>query len=934
MVRDRTQAAIEAVYRLLLAAQPQAARRRYGDEMLQTFRERSRAARRRGRRAWLALLARELGGLPAAGLASRISARRRRLASRPGAPAKPSPRGRPRPGFPLPSTALRDPRLPGKGSSPMDSLLQDLRYAVRMLAGNPGFTAVAVLALGLGIGANTAIYSVVHAVILEPLPFAEPDRLLAIWERNPERGWDRAQVAAANYLDWREQATTFIDMGAHNDWLIDLPMSDGGGDPEMVFANEVTGNLFAVLGVEPAIGSGFEPPDTWEGGNPKVLLAHAFWERRFAADPGIVGAQLELGGVTRTVVGVMPPGFTYPLAFRAGAGEMPGIDAWVPTGWPLVRRQQISFRRAHGMSVVGRLRDGVTIEEAASELDAIAARLEVEYPATNVAMGTGVTPLHEWVVGDHDLPLLIMLTAVGFVLLIACANVANMLLARATTRRAEMAVRQAMGASRARLLRQGLTESVLLSGAGGLLGIVAASWGIQVLLRLGPELPRLDRVGLDLTVLGFTAGAILLTGLVFGAVPAWKAAARGDATPTARGASAGPTARHGGRLLVAAEVALALPLVIGAGLMFRTLVGLQDVDPGFDPRNTLVAEIQLPSTSYPDDTAAINFWSALFTTLEEIPGVESAAMSSRLPFRSQRWSSDFSAEGWEADRFGTNVRHDEISPGFFETMKVPIVRGRAIDATDRASGVPVVVINQALADRYFADRDPIGVMITFDRVATENSFWRQIVGVAANVRREHLALEEQPGFYAPVLQDTTLHQYVLLRTAGEPTTLAPALRERVRALDAGLPIYGITTFATVHAEATATERFLLTLLGAFAFVGLALAAVGIYGVISYTTSRRTREIGIRLALGARGPDVVRMIVGGGMAPVLAGIAVGAAGALAVGRVMSSLLFGVTPYDPWTFAAVIALLAAVALLACVMPARRATRLDAATALRND
>ena len=815
----------------------------------------------------------------------------------------------------------------------MDSLLQDLRYALRMLAANPGFTVVAVLALGLGIGANTAIYSVVHAVILEPLPFAEPDRLLAIWERNPERGWDRAQAASANYLDWQAQATSFVDMGAHNDWLVDLPMS-AGGDPEMVFANEVTGNLFTVLGVEPSLGSGFEPSDTWAGGSPKILLAHAFWERRFAADPDIVGRQLELGGVSRTVVGVMPPGFTYPLAFLAGQGEMPDIDAWVPTGWALDRRQQVSFRRAHGMSVVGRLRDGVTIEEAEAELDAIAARLEVEYPATNVAMGTGVTPLREWVVGDHDLPLLIMLAAVGFVLLIACANVANMLLARATSRRAEMAVRQAMGASRARLLRQGLTESLLLSGAGGALGIIAGTWGINVLLRLGPELPRLDRVGLNLAVLGFTAGAVLLTGLVFGTVPAWKAAARADAAPATRGASAAPATRHGGRLLVAAEVAMALPLVIGAGLMFRTLVELRDVDPGFDPSNTLVAEIQLPPSSYPDDTAAINFWSALYPTLEEIPGVESAAMSSRLPFRNQRWSSDFSAEGWDADRFGINVRHDETSPGLFETMRVPIVRGRAIDETDRASGVPVVVINQALADRYFADRDPIGVMITFDRVPSESSFWRQIVGVAADVRREHLALEEQPGFYAPVLQDTTLHLYVLLRTTGEPTAVVPALRERVRALDPGLPVYGITTLAAVHDEATATERFLLTLLGAFAFVGLALATVGIYGVISYTTSRRTREIGIRLALGARVPDVMRMIVAGGMAPVLVGIALGAAGAIAVGRVMASLLFGVTPYDPWTFATVTALLAAVALLACIVPARRVTRVDAATALRND
>jgi putative ABC transport system permease protein len=805
-------------------------------------------------------------------------------------------------------------------------MLQDVRYAVRVLLKTPAFAAAAVITVAIGVGANTAIFSLVNAVILRPLPFEEPDRLLAIWEQNPERGWYKAQVAAANYLDWQAQSEAFADMAAHNDWLIQMALT-GDGDPEMVFANEVTGNFFSVLGVQPLLGRSFRPQETWVTERPVVILSHDFWIRRFGGDPAVVGTDLVLDGAAKEVAGVMPSSFTYPF---------PDADMWVPVAWDPSRREQVSFRRAHGMGVIGRLRQGVTLEAAEAEMATIAARLERQHPETNEYMGNGVTPLHEWVVGDTRQPLLLLLSAVGFVLLIACANVANMLLARSTARAHEMAVRNALGASRRRLVRQGLTESLAISAIGGTLGFVLAIWATDALVALSPaNLPRVHEVEIDTTLALFSFAVTLLAGLVFGAAPALRSArpdVRRGLTQEGRGnPDLGSRSRAVG-LLVVAEVALALPLVAGAGLMARTLVQMHDVDPGFDASSTLAVGISLPAGRYAEGAQVVGFYSQLLGSVRDLPGVVAAATSSRLPFAEQRWTSDFTAEDWPPGRFGINVRHDEISPGLFQTLRVPLIRGRSFTRADDREGPLVAVINRALAERYFPDRDPVGVRICFDREPDESSNWFTIVGIVDNVRRVSLAADEEPSIYAAISQDWTRNVRLLVRASGEPEVLIAAVRRAVHALDPDLPLFGLTTLDQLVSESVAQERFLFLLLSVFAGVALLLSAVGVYGVVTYAVSRRTAEIGVRIALGARRADVLRTVVAQGMLPVIVGIAIGLPGALLAARLMARFLFEVAATDPLTFVTVCALLLAVGLVACYAPARRATKVDPVIALR--
>ena len=889
--------------RLCLRTLPEDFHRRYAAEIEQTVLERLAGARqRRGPfGTWPSALY-ELAGLMAAGLRARASA-----------PAH---------------LSSRSPQVQAsnfEGMSTMSNLAHEIRHAARSLLRRPLFTVVAGLALALGIGANVAIFSVVQAVLLRPLPFEDPDRLVVIWETNPERGWTDAQASSANYLDWREQAKSFEGMAAYNDWLTERTIL-AGGEPSMLQASEVTGSFFQVLGQLPALGTGFDEADTWAGTEPSVILSHGLWQSLYGGDPEILGQALELDGDAYRIRGVMGEGFRFPF---------PDADLWLPTAWDRANLEQAWFRRAHGMRVVGRLAEGVDERQAAAELAAIAEGLEEKYPATNTRMGNGLGSLHSWMVGDTRLPLLVLMAAVGFVLLIACANVANMLLARGASRRGEMATRSALGASRRRLLALGLAESLLLALGGGALGLLLGAWGIQPLLALSPEgLPRVEELSLDTGLALFALGATLFTGLAFGLVPAWRAASVDRLAGTggwSRGASSGRRSRRSTAFLVAAQVTLTLPLVVGAGLMVRTLEGLSLVEPGFNPQSTLVASVALPSTHYQDDAQVAAFYRELLVEVRALSGVENAALSARLPFGNQRWSSDFVAEGWPADRYAVGVRHDEISPGLFRTMEVPLLRGRDFSEADGLQPPAVVIVNRVLAERFFPGEDPVGRRVTFDREPGENSIWRTIVGVVDNVHRESLALEEKPSFYAPVFQDTTRRVHLLVRTAGKPEAFVGSVRSVLESLDPALPLFEITTLEETVAASVATERFLLALLGVFALVALVLASVGILGVVSYATMRRKREIGIRVALGAERSSIVSLVLRRGMAPVITGILLGILSSLLLSRSLQSFLFEVAAYDPWTLGVGITLFLIVSLAACALPARWAARLDPARTL---
>jgi putative ABC transport system permease protein len=894
---------IERLFDLLLRALPEQARKRYGREIADVALSRIREAGRAGGSFSAArAVARECAGIVAAGVVGRSQARR--LAR----PAR---------------LQTRDARRGPKTMS-MTIALRHLRIAARGLWKQPAFTLVAAGALALGIGASIAIFTVFHAVVLRPLPFRDPDRLVSIWEKNPERGWVRAQVAAANYLDWRAQARGFVDMAAHDDWL-DESVLVANGEPSVVYANRVTGNFFDVLGVPPRAGRGFSDEDTWARNEPSVVLSYAFWRRQFGASEEAIGRSVEIDGIARRIVGVMPEGFNYPF---------PGTDLWVPTAWEARRRDQVSFRRAHGMRVLGRLSPGVAPGEAETELVAIARRLEAEYPETNRKMGTGLTPLREWIVGDASRPLRILMAATGLLLLIACANVANMLLARGAARQNELGIKKALGGGRRALLLEGLLESLLLAGVGGAIGLALGLAAVRPLLALGPEsLPRTSEVGVDPVVVLFALGVSAASGILFGIVPAWRGASvESGMVLSARARGASGRVSRATRLLVAAEVALTLPLVVGAGLLVRTLSHLSSVDPGFSREGVLVARLSLPSTRYEEDERIGALYRDLIRSIASIPGVEGAAMSSRLPFGNQRWSSDFTVDGWPPDRFGIDVRHDEVTPGWIRTMKVPLLRGRDFDFGDREGAAPVVLVNEALAKKYFPSEDPIGKRVTFDRVPDESSTWRTIVGVVGNVRREALSLEEQPSFYAPVLQDTNRVMHLLVRAERDPAALTSLLREKLRALDPSVPLFDVTTLDAVVASSVGRERFLLSLLALAAGIALALASVGIFGVVFYSTTRRAKEIGIRVALGARSASVVALVVRSAMRPVLLGLGLGVLGAAFSARALSGFLFEVDPFDPLTFVVVVLVMLATALLACAVPARWATRVEAASALR--
>ncbi|HWS52486.1 MAG TPA: ABC transporter permease [Pyrinomonadaceae bacterium] len=816
--------------------------------------------------------------------------------------------------------SIRDAAYEIRGGGMLETLWQDLRYGVRALAKHRGFAAVAVVTLALGIGANSTIFSFANGVLLRPLPYRQPERLVMLDETAPKRGTLSMGVSFPNFLDWRAQNRVFEEIAAYQPGSYALV---GGGEPEQIRGARVSAGLFEVLGVAPVTGRTILSEEDRPGGETVVILGHGLWERRFGADPRVVGRSVSLNNRPHTVVGVMPPGFRFPEV----------ADLWVP----LALDTQRWTRTDHGLSAVARLKDGVTLEQAQAEMGAVARRIEEQNPVTNEGMGVTVTDLRAGLVGDYRQSLLILLGVVGFVLLIACVNVANLLLARASTRRKEISIRAALGASRRRIFRQLITESLVLSALGGALGLALAVWGLKLLLASVPvEFPFWMQFGLDGRVVGFTAVVTLLTGALFGAAPALQAS-KVDLNETlkegGRSAAAGAGQGRLRSLLVVVEVALSLVLLVGAGLMMRSFLRLQQVDVGLDPRGVLTMGVSLPSAKYPEPEKQSAFFAQLVERLGRLPGVREAGAVSNLPLSGSRWGRSLTVEGRPVVGVGQapSINHCVVTPGYFRAMGIPLLAGRDLAETDSKDAPKVTVIDERLAREYWPGESALGKRVRFGPPEA-NEPWHTVVGVVGEVRHERMDAATRMSVYLPYRQIPLRGMTLAARAEGDPLGLAAAAREQVRALDPDQPVTSVRTMEEVISRAVWQPRLHAILFGVFAAVALALATVGIYGVMSYAVTQRTHEIGVRVALGARPRDILRMVVRQGLALTLVGVAVGAAAAFALTRVMASLLFEVSAADPATFAANVVLLTLVSLLACYVPARRATRVDPITALR--
>jgi predicted permease len=821
--------------------------------------------------------------------------------------------------------ATKEAHRDARGVGWLEDAVTDVRHAVRGLRRNPVLAAAAIITLAVGIGANTAIFSVVNGVILRPLPYPAAHRLVSLGEDNPEYGWRHSQVAPANLLDWREQVAAFADIAGYVDYATTATLT-GEGEPRLLVSAEVNGNLFAVLGVRAQLGRTLQPDETWQTGSPVAVISDRLWRGQFGADPAIEGRTVMLSDRRVQIVGVMPPGFAFPSE---------NVDVWLPTAWDPAVRGQTFFRRAHWMGAVARLKPGVPLETADAQLQVVVRRLQQQYPATNRVMGADMVPLHEAIVGATRRPLLVLLGAVALLLLIACANVGNLLLVRAAGRERDAAVRLALGAGRGRLVRQAMTESLVLAVFGAAAGLALGYWGTRALLALQPpQLLPTHRLGMDWTVLGYVSLLAVGTGLLFGVAPALWTSRRLPAESLRDGArtSGGIRTRRWGDALVVAEIALALVLTIGAGLLVRSFRQLARVAPGFDGTGVLAVTMALPGPRYDTPEKVVGFWDELVRRARALPGVAAAAATSNVPLSPSHWTSDFSVAGRAADEYGVDVVHREVTPGYFGVMRVPLVRGRLLTDEDRAGAPPVVLINAALARRYFRDEDPIGKRVAFDRHPDSTSSWRTIVGVVGDEHQTTLTREPKIEFIAPVAQDRRRGMTLVARTTGDPLALAPVLRRLVAELDPKLAIESVKTMAEVRRASVATQRFLMTLLLAFGITGLLLAVVGVYGVMAQVAKGRLREMGIRMALGARRSTVRWLVVRHGLRLAAVGLAFGLGGALVGTRAMRALLYAVTPSDPVTFLAVPLLLVVTAALAAWLPAARASRADPVTVLR--
>ena len=805
----------------------------------------------------------------------------------------------------------------------MTTLLQDIRYGARTLLKSPGFTVVAVLALALGVGANTAIFSVVNAVLLRALPFEKPEELVRVWATNARRGVTSNPTSYLNFVDWRSQNNAFEFLAAYSQASAALT---GGDAPEQINGVVTTADLLPALGVRAALGRYFTEEEAGPGEARVVVIGHGLWQRRFGGDPNLIGREIMLNGRSRTVVGVMPAGFKFPLNAEA-------TEFWMPLD-PTSELNRV--RGANYLGVVARLKPTATLAQAQSEMDAIARRLEEQYPEQNSGRGIRLVSMYEDTVGNVRPALLVLLGAVGCVLLIACANVANLLLARAAARGKEIALRTALGANRWRIVRQLLTESLLLALAGGALGSLLALWGVDLLVSMiPPDVPRVGEIGLDVRVLGFTTAISVTTGIVFGLAPA-LAASKLDLNESlkegGRGSSESFRRNRLRSALVVSEIALSLVLLIGAGLLIKSFLRLREIDPGFNPEKVMAMDLALPSAKYVEESAQSRFFQELLARVGALPGVEAVGVVDPLPLGGNMAQNGFTIEGRPplapGERLVANARI--ISADYFRAMNIPLLEGRALTERDAQNAPKTIVVNQTLARRFFGNENPIGKRAT---VTIAPDFTAEIVGIVGDVRHRSLEAESGPEFYVSYLQVSSGGMSLVARTAtGDVSGLLAAVRREVQQLDKDQPISDTRPMTALLAQSIAPRRFNMLLLGTFAFVALALAGVGIFGVMSYTVTRRTHELGIRMALGAQRGDVLRLVLRQGMTLTALGVCLGLVGAYTATRLLSSLLYGVSSSDPVTFILVTLLLAAVAFLACYVPARRATKVDPMVALR--
>ena len=811
----------------------------------------------------------------------------------------------------------------------MENLLQDLRYGARMLTKNPAVTLVAIIALTLGIGANTAIFSVVHSVLLRSLPYEDGERLAIVWEHR-KSGKDNPQnvINLGNFFDWKDQNKVFTDMAAFFDLNRNLT---GDGEPEEVPGQIVTTNLFTLLGVKPIQGRTFAPDEGKDGAPNVVVIGYDLWQRRFGGDPSIVGRKITVNNQPNEIIGVLPPNVGWYVQKGSMISKPPEI--WSP--WQVadeLRQRQGRFARA-----VARLKPGVTVEQAQSEMNVIGSRLEQQYPEFNTQWGITVVPLRTQFTGEIRKPLLIMLGAVGFVLLIACANVANLLLARAASRRKEIALRAGLGASRWRIARQLLTESVLLSTIGGGLGLLLSWWGTKALLALSPpELIDLRATTVNMPVLGFTIGLTFLTGIVFGFVPALEAA-RFDLNESLKegGVHAGGKRSHRLRtVFVVTQVALALVLLVGAGLLTKSFSHLQSVEPGFQPNNLLTMRVSLPSRKYDTDPKVISFFSQATEKLRAIPGVEAAGAINTLPFSGPHSGTNIDIEGQpkrpSSQGLSTGICVTDMN--YFQAMGIPLKRGRLFTQQEATEMRHVVVINEAFARVNFPGQDPLGKRVTIYMKDDPDNKPTEIIGIVGDNRHLGLDTEVEPMAFWPQPELTYSSMTLAIRTRGDAMNIAAAARNVIHEIDPEQPIGEVNTMNGLMARSTARSRFNTVLLAVFSIVALVMAAVGIYGVISYSVQQRTHEIGIRMALGAQQRDVRALVVKQGVVLGSIGVAAGLIASFSLTRLIASLLFEVTATDASTFASVAAGLFIVTLIACYIPARRATKVDPLVALR--
>jgi putative ABC transport system permease protein len=799
----------------------------------------------------------------------------------------------------------------------METVLRDIRYGIRGLLKRPGFTIIALIALALGIGANTAIFSLVNAVVLRPLPYSDPDRLVWVWG-NVRNGPNRASVAPLDYLDFRNHNKTFEQFAAT--FTMPLPANlTGSGEPERLTASGVTGNYFQTLGVSPALGRGFTLDNERPGNDQVTILSHALWQKRFGGDPAIVNQRIVLDGKSFEVIGVMPKDITFPQS----------AELWVPINFEA--SPEMKVRRAHFIRPLGRLKPGVTLAQAQADTDIIAAQLEQQYPESNTGWGLRLEPLHERLTGGSRTTLLILFGAVGFVLLIACANVANLLLVRAAAREKEVALRTALGASRARIVRQLITENLLLALAGGALGALLATSTIDLLVTLGGNtIPSTANVKIDATVLAFTFLVSLVTGLLFGLAPALRTSKLNltDALKEgARGAGEGALRNRTRSLLVVFESAIAVVLLIGAGLLVRSLIALQNTNPGFDPANVLTLRLDLPLAKYEEKTG--QFFEEFERRAGGIPGVETVGLITELPLTGQLNDVPFTVEGRPPvavnEQFDADWRR--INQNYFQALRIPLLRGRNFTEQEVRQSDKVMIVSQQLVDQVFPNEEPLGKRL----ITILGPQPYEIVGVVGDIRHRSLDRQPFPAMYMPTRNSGRMN--VVIRTqGGDPSSIAGAVRKEVREMDSQQPIAEMKPMDEWIATSVATPRYRTTLLGLFAALAMVLAATGIYGVMSYSVAQRTHEIGVRMALGARHSKVLGLIVRQGMLLVIIGVVIGVVGAFALTRVLSSLLFGISEKDPITFVVVPVLLSVVALIACYVPARRATKIDPLEALR--